>query len=282
MRSLLFIPAHKLSYLDKLKKNSFPDAIVFDLEDSVPKNQKEDGIMKIQNFFNRIINFNNRIYIRIDIEDKQIDKTLKKIIHKNLTGIILPKINNVKEILNFEKKIKNIENKKKIKKKLDILILIETSKAILNLEKIAISSSRIKGLIFGHEDMVNDLNYLSFQENPNTNFIKSKINLVARANNLISIDSPYLYPKNTNGLKKYIAMSKKFCFDGLLLIHSNQINVANSLYKPSIHDYKISKKIIYANKSGKYKGLNISILNGKLVGPPMFKRAIKIIENYKK
>ena len=32
MRSLLFIPAHKINYVDKLKKNSYPDAIAFDLD----------------------------------------------------------------------------------------------------------------------------------------------------------------------------------------------------------------------------------------------------------
>lgn len=282
MRSLLFIPAHKINYVNKLKKNSYPDAIAFDLEDSVPKNKKEDGATKIQNYFNKINNFDNQIYIRIDIEDKKLYKTLKKIVHRKLTGIILPKINNRNDILNFEKKIKNIEVKKKIKKKIIFFILIETSKAVLNLEMIATSSSRIKGLIFGEEDLMNDLNHLSFKENPNTDFIRTKINLVSKSNNLISIDTPYLYPKNITGLKKYITMSKKFCFDGLLLIHSNQIKMANNLYKPNIEDYKVSKKIVSSNKSNKYEGQNISVLKGKLVGPPMIKRAKKIIINYNK
>ena len=77
-------------------------------------------------------------------------------------------------------------------------------------------------------------------------------------------------------------MSKKFCFDGLLLIHSNQIKMANNLYKPNIEDYKVSKKIVSSNKSSKYEGQNISLLKGKLVGPPMIKRAKKIIINYNK
>lgn len=282
MRSLLFIPAHKINYLDKLKKNSYPDAIAFDLEDSVPKNKKEDGEKKIQNYFKNINNFNNQIYVRIDIENKKLDKTLKKIIHKKLTGIILPKINDSKDILDFEKKIKSIEVKKQIKKKTNFFILIETCKAIINLEMIATSSRRIKGLIFGEEDLMNDLNHLSFKDNPNTDFIRTKINLVAKSNNLISIDTPYLYPKNITGLKKYIMMSKKFCFDGLLLIHSNQIKIANNLYKPNIQDYRTSKKIISSNKPKKYQEQNISILKGKLVGPPMVKRAKKIIINYNK
>lgn len=282
MRSLLFIPAHKTHYVHKLKKKNYPDAIAFDLEDSLPPNKKRDGVIKILNFFNEIENNENQIYIRIDVEDKEIDKTLKKIIHKKLTGIILPKINNANQVLAFEKKIKNIETKKKIKKKINIFILIETSNAVLNLEKIATSSKRITGLIFGEEDLMNDMNHLSFKENPNTNFIKSKINLVTKSNNLISIDTPYLYLKNKSGLKRHIKSSKKFCFDGLLLIHPNQIEITNKLYKPGIEDYNTSKKIISSNRLNKYEGQNISVLKGKLVGPPMIKRAKKIISNYNK
>ena len=282
MRSLLFIPAHKISYIDNLSKNNYPDAIAIDLEDSVPTNKKKEGTLKILDFFKKKNSFKKKIYIRVDAEDKEIDKTLKKIIDNKLTGIILPKINDLKEVLYFEEKIKKIELKKKLKKKIQFLILIETCKAVLNLESIALSSKRIKGLIFGAEDLMNDMNYLDLKENPNTNFIKSRINLVAKANNLISIDTPYLYPKNITGLKKYITMSKKFCFDCLLLIHSNQIKMANNLYKPNIEDYKVSKKIVSSNKSSKYEGQNISLLKGKLVGPPMIKRAKKIIINYNK
>lgn len=282
MRSLLFVPAHKIDYLNKLKKNNYPDAIALDLEDAVPTSKKKVGIKKICSLFNKTKNFDYQVYIRIDAEDKALDKTVKKIIHKKLTGIILPKINTPQDVINFEKKINNAEINKKIKKKLKLFILVETTKAVLNLEKIALSSKRIGGLIFGEEDLTNDLNHLSLRENPNSNYIKSKINLVAKSNNLIAIETPYLYPKNAKGLKEHIKLSLKFCFDGLLLIHSNQIKITNNLYKPNIKDYEASKKILSSNKSNKYEGQNISLLRGKLVGPPMIKRAKKIILNFLK
>ena len=61
MRSLLFIPAHKISYIDNLSKNNYPDAIAIDLEDSVPTNKKKEGTLKILDFFKKKNSFKKKI-----------------------------------------------------------------------------------------------------------------------------------------------------------------------------------------------------------------------------
>ena len=71
-------------------------------------------------------------------------------------------------------------------------------------------------------------------------------------------------------------------YSGLLLIHPKQIILSNKFYMPSIKDIKIANQIINSNKSKKYEGQNISVLNNKLIGPPMIKRAEKILNLYKK
>ena len=51
LRSLLFIPSHKIKFVDSvLKKN--PDAICFDLEDALPDNKKKFGLEKLKIFLN--------------------------------------------------------------------------------------------------------------------------------------------------------------------------------------------------------------------------------------
>ena len=49
LRSLLFIPSHKIRFVDSvLKKN--PDAICFDLEDALPDNKKKFGLRSLRYF----------------------------------------------------------------------------------------------------------------------------------------------------------------------------------------------------------------------------------------
>ena len=51
---------------------------------------------------------------------------------------------------------------------------------------------------------------------------------------------------------------------------------------PSNKDLEIAKQILESNKTKKYEGQNISVLKNKLIGPPMIRRAQKIIDLYNK
>ena len=53
-----------------------------------------------------------KFFVRINsLKTKQLDEDLKIIVHKNLDGIIIPKISTSEEIKRIEKKIKTIEKK---------------------------------------------------------------------------------------------------------------------------------------------------------------------------
>ena len=102
---------------------------------------------------------------------------------------------------------------------------------------------------------------------------------MAKSKNIDAIYTPYLVINDEIGLRKHILKSVKKGYSGLLLVHPKQINLANKYYSPSKKDFLIARKIINSNKFGKYEGQNISILKKKLVGPPMIRRAIKILKN---
>ena len=277
-RSLLFTPGHKIEYIRNLKK--FPDILVVDLEDSVPKDKKNIALQKTQNFLEANYYKKSEIYIRIDFNNKSIDKKYRNIIHKNLTGIILPKIqnkNDLKLLLNF---VVKQEKLKKIKNKIKLSFIAETTQSIINLNSIIKSTSRINFIIYGEEDYHADLNSINFSDKLTNNYAKNIIPIFSKSHNIHAIYTPYLFLKNLKGLKKHISDSIMMGYSGLLLIHPKQIDLANKLYMPSKKDLKIANQIINSNKSKKYEGQNISVLKNKLIGPPMIRRAKKIINLY--
>ncbi len=91
-----------------------------------------------------------------------------------------------------------------------------------------------------------------------------------------------MYLKNKKGLKKHILNSINLGYSGLLLIHPSQVETSNKYFYPLKKDLVIANDIIKSNKSRKYEGQNISVLKNKLVGPPMIKRAQKIVNRVKK
>ena len=143
-----------------------------------------------------------------------------------------------------------------------------------------IKSKRVKYLIYGEEDFLADFEFYNYDYEPNLDFYKSKICFLAKEFNLQAIYTPYLKIKNLSGLKKHIKISKKFGFNGMLVVHPKQIGITNKEFMPTKKDYEISKKILLSKKSKNYEGQNISILRGNLIGPPMRKRALKVIKLY--
>jgi citrate lyase subunit beta/citryl-CoA lyase len=271
IKSMLFVPAHKDSYLNKLDK-SVSDAVVIDLEDAVPINKKEiarKNLEKINKY-----NFPKNLFARINNEPKNLLLDIISCTKAKINSYVLPKIDNSNDVKTIEKKIKKYSKDKNV----NFFILIESPKAIINLKEICASSKNIKGLIFGAEDFLNSLNILEFYENTDINFPRSLVPIYAHAYNLNCIDTPYLNLTNINKFKHHLRISKSLGYTGLLNIHPKQCLLTNQNYSPSINDQKIAKKILKSNKSQKYHNQNISVLKNKLVGPPLIKRAKKIVD----
>ena len=121
LRSLLFIPSHKIRFVDGvLKKN--PDAICFDLEDALPDNKKKFGLEKLKIFLNDTKIDYLKFFIRIeDIEKNNYDNVLS-ILNSKVHSLVLPKISNVKSLKSFEKRLKMFEKTNEIKKKITITL----------------------------------------------------------------------------------------------------------------------------------------------------------------
>jgi citrate lyase subunit beta / citryl-CoA lyase len=273
IRSLLFVPGHKINFLKDLS-NIEADAFAIDLEDAVPTNKKENARSNLH--YIKSSKLFKEIFVRINYDKENL---IPDIISCNKTGIrnfILPKINSKKDI----KFIQKLFSKYLKIKKYNIMILIESSQAIINLKEICSSSKKINGLMFGAEDYLNDINILEFYNKTNIDYPRSIIPLYAHAFKLNCIDTPYLNLKDTNKFKQHLADSKSLGYTGILNIHPNQCVKSNKNYSPTKADFQIAKKIVNSNKMQKYQNQNISVLRNKLVGPPLIKRAKKIIDYF--
>ena len=277
-RSLLFIPGHKLEYIYKIKK-FVSDIIVIDFEDSVPINKKIIAFKKYLNFIKDNKKINSKLFLSLDYKRNKLPKNFYQYLNKKLNGVILPKIKDEKEVIKLHKLINIYQKKKKISTNFKISLLIETPEAVINLKKIVNSSNKIDFIIYGEEDYHSEINCINFENKLENSYAEDFIALVAKSKNIDAIYTPYLVINDEKGLRKHILKSVKKGYSGLLLVHPKQINLANKYYSPSKKDFLIARKIINSNKFGKYEGQNISILKKKLVGPPMIRRAIKILKN---
>ena len=110
-RSVLYVPG---SNAKALKKSSTldVDALIYDLEDSVALSAKEDARKAIVNIINSGVNKNKEQVIRINnLDSEEGQKDLKILEECTPDAILVPKVNEAKDIQDCEKYISTKEIK---------------------------------------------------------------------------------------------------------------------------------------------------------------------------
>jgi len=266
-----------------IKASNFKaDAIILDLEDSVPLAFKDRARINIRNFLERGA-YKQQVYVRLNsIDSGLLTEDLSCSLHENTTGFMLTKIDDEKDIIYFDKLLTQLEIDNKFEiGSFKLCPLIETSSAVLRIYEIAKASSRITALAFGGEDYLTDLDGLHKDHGMSLIVPRNLIVIAARAAKVDAIDTPYLKIRDMDGFEKEVLLARELGFSGSMTIHPSQIDIANKIYTPTEEEYIQAKRIVEAIKETSKKGLGVAMLDGQLIGPPMEKRAQNLIKKMK-
>ena len=110
-RSLIFVPGNNSRFLEKAK-NLQADIVCFDLEDSVPDKDKKQARKLIKTALKSRSEYTSSIFVRTNSPTSgKIPDDLKEIVQKGIDGIVIPKVNNVKELKKIDEG--NVDDLKK-------------------------------------------------------------------------------------------------------------------------------------------------------------------------
>ena len=203
-RSLLFIPGNNERFL--VKSTSLkPDILCFDLEDSVPSNDKQVARNLLEKHLTSLQeDQESSIYVRINsVDSGLVDKDLEKTIVNGLEGIVLPKISNSQEVIEIADKIEKLVSKRDISKTIRIIPSIETAKGVINANSIALAHENVVALVFGVFDYLYDMNIdVEYDESISYNYARSKIPVDAKAAGIEALDGIWQEVSDIDGLIK--------------------------------------------------------------------------------
>ena len=182
-RSLIFVPSNSRRFIDKAKTLN-ADIICFDLEDSVPINEKATARQIIIETLKHRTEYKKNVYIRINSFDSGMAfLDLKEIIQNGVDGIVIPKANDENEVIDITRSISVLEDERGIEKeRIKLMPSIETAKGVVNAYSIAKANKRINAIIFGVFDFLYDMG-LDYAENDGIEymFAREKIPVDAKA-----------------------------------------------------------------------------------------------------
>lgn len=276
MRSLLYVPAYNEKYLLSALKTE-ADVVILDLEDSVPYSKKGKARENLKKVSAESENFNGHIIVRLNSLEahEHVLEDLKFIDIHSVNGLMLPKINNGNDLVMYEELIEQQFGKNN----LYFIPLIETALVMLHLKEIA-QYPRVKGLAFGGEDYITDMHGKHGKSATIFEFARAQIVIAARAFNKIAIDTPFLALDDHVGFMNAIENANELGFDGKQCIHPSQLLRLNQALTPNEEEYKQSLKIVSKIGEAEEQGQGVVVFNGKMIGPPMVKRAQNLIKLY--
>jgi citrate lyase subunit beta / citryl-CoA lyase len=280
-RSLIFVPSNSRRFIDKAKTLT-ADITCFDLEDSVPINEKTAARQMIAQTLKDRTEYKTNLYIRINsFNSGMAFSDLKEIIQNGVDGIVIPKVNDENEIVDITRFISILEDERGIENgSIKLMPSIETAKGVVNTYFIAKADHRVNAVIFGVFDFLYDMG-LDYAENDGVEYTyaRGKIPVDAKAAGVAAIDAIWQKVDDTNGLIKDAIVAKRLGYSGKSVIHPSQIEPVHNIFIPTKNEIEWAKKVIEAlgQTMEKGSGRGAVKLEGKMIDAVHYKQAKAIL-----
>ncbi|MEA3447102.1 MAG: CoA ester lyase [Bacteroidota bacterium] len=282
LRSLMFVPAHNERLMNKAVQTN-ADVLLLDIEDSVlPRENKQAARDNIKKMLDKGEFGNHLIFPRVnDRESGELLKDIHQLTIQGIDGFMYPKSQTGEDIYFFDKLLETIEYEKHIPLgTFKIIPLIETASAVLHAEDICKASDRVIAIAFGCEDFITDLEGIHDIKGNSIFTPRSMIAMAARATGRIPIDTVHINIHDLDDLEKNLQIAKNLGFEGMLVLHPKELDLAHQYFSPAEKEVEEAKYILQLSEEARKDGKGVAMINGKFIGPPMVNTAQKTLKKH--
>ena len=253
-RSVLYIPGSKPRALEKAR--GLPvDAIIFDLEDAVSVEEKENARATLAEALAQG-GYGARVKIvRINGLDTAWGRAdAEAAANMGCDAILLPKVSSPADL----------DALAAITKDVPLWAMMETPRGMLNAAEIA-AHPKLQGMVMGTNDLAKEMQ---------TRFRADRLPLMsglglcllaAKAEAKIIVDGVYNAFKDDAGLAAECEQGRDMGFDGKTLIHPAQVEVTNHAFAPSEAEVDLAQRQIAAFEAAEASGQGVAVVDGKIV-----------------
>lgn len=276
-RSLLFVPAHVERFVDRAHTRG-ADAIILDLEDSVPDSEKPGARAGVLAAAHRVRRGPNDVLVRINAPLALAIPDIEAAIGADVDGLMITKARGPDHVRLLDEMVSDIEAARGLPiGHTWFYLLVEGPDALPHADAIARASRRNVAMGLGAEDFAGAIGGEPTEE----------ALAVAKSLTLFAARAAGILPIGLNGtlsgfgdLDAFRAMairSRQAGFDGATCINPVQVPVLNDAFSPNQAEIAQAQKIIAADAEARSKGLGAVAVDGKMVDVPVVRRAEKLL-----
>ncbi|MGZ8384167.1 MAG: HpcH/HpaI aldolase/citrate lyase family protein [Nitrospira sp.] len=279
LRSFLFVPGDAMLRFPKALASG-ADAIIQDLEDSVPTARKEEARRLTAASLAESAESVRR-FVRVNAQETPYCwDDLHAVVVPGLNGIVVPKAEDPAALAAVTWVVSELERTRgMIPGGVEILPLIESAAGIQAVEVIARATPRIRRLTFGAVDLSTELGFEVDAMESQLAPLRWRLAVASRAAGLDPpIDTVFLRIKDEGGLSAVVRLAKSFGFHGKLCIHPSQVAVVNGGFMPSEEEITQARRILDAVGVDADAAAAASV-DGMMVDRPVVDRALRILRS---
>jgi len=239
-RSIMTVPANRADMLAKAPSYG-ADALIFDLEDSVPVAEKPKARALAAEYIGKHKTATS-VYVRVNsLETGMTAEDIDAIAIDGLTGVKLPKTESAAMIKALDAMLGAAERKRGLPERaIGIDVGLESAKGIWFAYEILSASPRVHSVMIGTAqdgDLQTDLGYTWTAEGNEILYARSRVLLAARAAGIEHVlDGAYSNVRDPEGLRVCCEAARKLGYRGKSVIHPNQIETINRIFAPTAQE----------------------------------------------
>jgi citrate lyase subunit beta / citryl-CoA lyase len=264
-RTLLFVPGHRESMVSKAFQRG-ADAIVFDLEDSVPPNEKTNARRLVSETIHRWPSgAGSRVYVRINSPRfGMLEEDIEVLDVAPVAGVVVPKVDFPVELQAIFERLGNRDR--------DVIVNIETPRSIMHAEEFA-RAQGVGGLFLGGEDLTESLGMRRSAEGDELATPRFLLLVACRAAGIAAYDTICPEFRDHETVYRDALHASSMGFDGKFAIHPSQIEPIQRAFTPSDVEVVEARRIVDAFDQAVAEGMAAVAVDGKMIDPPVAERA---------
>lgn len=283
VRSALFVPAIRRDLLDKSLRFG-ADALIADLEDSVPDARKDEAVAVLRGWLDDLPAAAPVVVVRINgLADDRLNADLAVCVHPRVTAVMVPKIETGDDVVTVDGAL-SVQEQRSGREFGTTLIwpLVETARAVRLAFDIATSSRRVVAFMGGSAgdagDLAASVGFDWSEDFTETLFIRSKVLVDVRAAGILNpISGVVTDLRSLDQVERFAEQSRRFGYEGMMVIHPSHVAVVNRVFRPSDKRVAWARGVLDALAEAERQGSAAIRFDGMMVDVAMAASARKVL-----
>jgi citrate lyase subunit beta/citryl-CoA lyase len=283
LRSYLYAPGSDPELMEKALAAG-ADAVVLDLEDAVPPDERVRARHAVQRLLHGTAGERlPAMHVRVNRTPDGFDlDDVRAVVTPALDGLRLPKVVSAAEVSELALVLDELEARPGLRPgQVGLYATIESARGTLAAPEIA-TARRVRRLVFGATDFLADIGAPGTSDGPATLTARGMLVLASRAAGIAApVDSVHTILDDPKGLRRSAASARQLGFFGKSVIHPRQLAIVHDVFAPTAEEVAQAREVIATADAAARGGVAASRAGSQFVDPAVVARARAVLRQVK-